>query len=293
MPSWLDIQKDLTRLATRRIFFVGGAPRSGTTWLQQLLNSHPDASCAGEGLFMKHLADPMHEMMAQRSRALADKNAGLFQHTGGYRLPTREDGEFLTGTAIMLSLLHQISGSEARAVGEKTPENVFFFARLHALFPDARFIAIARDPRDVLTSAWHFFHKAAPGEDEAAAKFAFIRSALPSINEGARATLGFAQAHPAQTRIVTYEGMRANPAPILGELFRLLGVSDDPNIVAACIAENDFAAQTKGRKAGQEKRSSFFRKGVVGDWRSTFSDEMSALMLRELGWMFSIFGWTP
>ena len=293
MANWLDLNQELTRLAARRIFFVGGAPRSGTTWLQQLLDSHPDASCAGEGLFMKHLADPMHDLMAQRSKALADKNAGLFKHTGGYRLPTREDGEFLIGTAIMLSLLRQAAGSEARALGEKTPENVFFFERLHALFPDARFIAIARDPRDVLTSAWHFFHKAVPDEDEAAAKFAFIRSALPSINEGARAMLGFAQAHPAQTRIVTYEGMRANPAPILAELFRLIGVSDDAKIVADCVAQNDFAAQTKGRMAGQEQRDSFFRKGIVGDWGSFLSPEMNALMLKELGWMYPIFGWKP
>ena len=33
------------------LFFVLGAPKSGTTWLQYLLNAHPNISCRGEGLF--------------------------------------------------------------------------------------------------------------------------------------------------------------------------------------------------------------------------------------------------
>jgi hypothetical protein len=29
----------------------------------------------------------------------------------------------------------------------------------------------------------------------------------------------------------------------------------------------------------------------VGDWRSTLTPAMNALVLRELGWMFGHFGW--
>ena len=32
-------------------FFVGGHGRSGTTWLQRTLNSHPEILCNGEGMF--------------------------------------------------------------------------------------------------------------------------------------------------------------------------------------------------------------------------------------------------
>ncbi len=69
------------------LFFGGGAPRSGTTWLQQILNAHPDISCMGEGLFERHLAGPIDRMMAEWAGGLTAKNTKLFQHTGGYPIP--------------------------------------------------------------------------------------------------------------------------------------------------------------------------------------------------------------
>ncbi len=38
--------------AARR-FFVGGAPKSGTTWVEEILNAHPDVLCTGEGAFFE------------------------------------------------------------------------------------------------------------------------------------------------------------------------------------------------------------------------------------------------
>jgi hypothetical protein len=55
--DWAAQQQELLRLAGCQLFFAGGAPRSGTTWLQLLLDSHPEVCCRGEGLFQKHLAD--------------------------------------------------------------------------------------------------------------------------------------------------------------------------------------------------------------------------------------------
>src|ERR1700722_16804848 len=163
--DWDERQGEIARLAQRQLFFIGGAPRSGTTWLQQILDCHPDVSCGGEGLFFKQLAAPMDSLMAERSRALKAKNIGIFRHNSGYPLPEADDTEFLLRTAILLALRQQTAGKACRAVGEKTPENVFFFPRLKRLFPGAKLICIARDPRDVLTSAWHFFHKQAVGQD--------------------------------------------------------------------------------------------------------------------------------
>ncbi len=291
MQSWLQRQPDLTAMAERQLFLVGGAPRSGTTWVQQILDCHPEVSCRGEGFFADHLAAPLATMMTDRTRLLEGKNTKLFRHTGGYPLPAAEDAEHLAGTAILLALQQQVGGKACRAVGEKTPENVFYFERFRRLFPTAKFIGIARDPRDVLTSAWHLFQSAPPGQDEAAAKTTFLRSALPSLAEGARTMLTLAERYPADSLIVTYEAMLLDAAPIVARLFRLLGVSDAPEIVAACLARTDFTAATGGRPRGEEQRGAFFRKGVAGDWRSTLTPEMNELVLRELGWMFPPFGW--
>ena len=293
MRSWIEHQTDLTRLAQAPLFFIGGAPRSGTTWLQCLLDSHPEVSCRGEGLFLKHLAEPLDALIATRCDALAAKNGAVFKETGGYTLPEPEDADVLLGTAVLLALERQRAGKACRAIGEKTPENVFFFPRLKRLFPAAKFIGIARDPRDVLTSAWHFFHKASAGEDEEAAKLTFIGSAFPSLNHGARAMLALRDQYPSDSMIVTYERMRETPEPVAATLFDFLGVPGDPAVVAECVARTSFSALAGGRSAGVARNGSFFRSGVAGDWRSTLTPAMNALILRELGWMFPAFGWTP
>ena len=101
MPNWAEHQGEIADLAGRQLFFVGGAPRSGTTWVQQILDHHPEVSCRGEALFQHRLAEPLEAMMTGRREALDAKNIGLFSHTGGYPLPGPDDVEFLLGTAIL------------------------------------------------------------------------------------------------------------------------------------------------------------------------------------------------
>jgi len=293
LASWAQRHEDLARIAARQLFFVGGAPRSGTTWLQQMLDSHPDVSCRGEGLFLNKLAIPLEKLTQERRNVLQDKNTGLFTHTGGYPLPLDEDVDILAGTAILLALRQQSEGRRCLAIGEKTPENVFFFERLRRIFPTAKFIAIARDPRDVLTSAWHFFRKPVTPDIEIAEKTAFIESALPSLALGARAMMEFAERHPSHYKQITYEELCRTPTSVLSNLLRFLGVADTDEIVARCLRTTSFAALSGGRAPGEVQNGSFFRKGVVGDWPSTLTPQMNQLVLRELGWMYPHFGWKP
>ena len=272
----------LADIAGKQLFFVGGAPRSGTTWLQQLLNAHPVCSCRGEGLFWAQLATPLDALMAARGAELRKKNTDLFGHTGGYPLPDPADTETLLGLAILQALHRQSIGREMRAVGEKTPENVFFFPRLKALFPTAKFIGIARDPRDVLASAWHMFQPGAA----TAGQLDFVRSDIPSLDQGARIMLELGQIYPDDCRIVTYETLHHAPMPALTALFDLLGLRNDTALVTDCINRTSFAAQSRADGAAR-----FLRKGVVGDWRETLTPEAAGMIVQALGWMFPNFGW--
>jgi hypothetical protein len=92
---------------------------------------------------------------------------------------------------------------------------------------------------------------------------------------------------------VTYEKLHRTPPLVISNMFRFLRVSDASHIVADCISRTSFEVLTGGRQAGIERNGAFFRKGVVGDWASTLTPEMNDLVLRELGWMFPYFGWTP
>jgi hypothetical protein len=292
LPAWTERAERLLALSHRQLFFIGGAPRSGTTWLQYLLDAHPEICCAGEGLFRKELAEPMDKLILARGAALEAKNQNVFRHSAGYPLPDAGDTEALVATGILLALERQCGGKHYRAIGEKTPENVFFFPALKRMFPDAKFVGIARDPRDLLSSAWHFFRKPEAGDDTAR-KTDFIQSALPSLQQGARAMLELRRNSPTDCMLVTYERMLSDTAMTAAALYRFLGVSDDNAIVEGCVARTSFAALTQGRPVGTVEEGSFFRKGVVGDWRATLTAEMGETIVRELGWCFPEFGWTP
>jgi Sulfotransferase family len=293
LKSWAERQTEIARLSETQIFFVGGAPRSGTTWLQQICDSHPDISCQGEGLFLNHLAVPMQKMMVERAKVIDGKNKQIFKHTGGYPIPLSDDVEFMAATGILLALHQQTGGKSFKAVGEKTPENVFHFAKLIELFPKAKFVAIARDPRDVLTSAWHFFRKPAAPDEGVAIKTEFIRTALPSLNDGARQMLAFGDKYPNSYFQLTYERLNADPAPIVRDLFKFLGVSNADSVVDSALVKTAFTSQTAGRPKGAVQNGEFFRKGTAGDWPSTLTRDMSDMVLKELGWMYPRFGWKP
>lgn len=282
------------RVAARQLFFVGGAPRSGTTWLQHLLDAHPEISCRGEGLFLHHLAIPLDRLISERRAALEAKNAMVFRDGGGYPSPDAGCSDALLGAAVLQALAQGLSErpeaeQNCRAVGEKTPENVFLFPRLKRLFPRAKFVGIVRDPRDTLTSAWHFFH-AAHAADPAASMGALVDSALPSISAGLRALQEFDAAGEPDYMVVSYENLRQQPHEWASRLYRFLGVRCDAGIIARCVERTSFAALSGGRTVGD---GSFFRKGISGEWRKTLSPTLNERILLELGWAFPVFGWSP
>ena len=293
---WSEHEHRLARLAGRQFFFIGGAPRSGTTWLQQILDSHPDVCCRGEGLFSLELAVPLDALIERRRTVIRSKNTDLFSHTGGYPLPDASDADAMLGTAILCALDRQLGPGNASAVGEKTPENVFLFPRLLRLFPNARFIGIARDPRDVLASSWHKFQQRSrnAGEDndriEEDAKFAFLRHAMPWISKGARCMLELAQRYPAACLNVTYEDLQRSPVDSVRKLFRHIGVVDDVAVAQCSIERTSFDGMVRSFP-GAAGEGQFLRKGVIGDWPSTLTPAMADLVLVELGWMFPLFGW--
>jgi hypothetical protein len=97
LRTWSERQAEIADLANRQLFFIGGAPRSGTTWVRHILDAHPDISCRGEGHFLQFLATPLGNAMQWRRQELEAKNAKLFKETEGYPLPAADDFEFLFG----------------------------------------------------------------------------------------------------------------------------------------------------------------------------------------------------
>jgi hypothetical protein len=288
-PDQTDFARQRAALAnlwTRQtLFFVGGYPKSGTTWLQVLLNAHPEVSCIGEGHLPNHLLPLLRQATDQHDALIAHKNATVLQELPGFPRFTDDQVSYLLATAISLLLLVPAKAATAHAVGERTPDNYLHFPELAALFPTARFIHIVRDGRDCATSAW--FHNERLGADEQAREFASIEAFIEPLAEhwstAVAESLAWCEAQPARCMVVRYEDLVDQPTEALRRLFGFLGVATTDDVIAHCQQMGAFETLSQGRKVGQEDRTSLFRRGLPGDWRNHFSARDNAKYLAIAG----------
>jgi len=72
------------------------------------------------------------------------------------------------------------------------------------------------------------------------------------------------------TAVISYEDLKTAPEATLNTLFQNLNVEVAPETIQQALAIFNFKQLAK-RREGEEDRSSFFRKGIVGDWQNHFS----------------------
>jgi hypothetical protein len=132
--------------------FLIGAPRSGTTWLQNLLGAHADIATPQElDLFSDYIAPwhaawrfqfPEQEELWRRHR-----------HKGLPSVLTRE--EFIRlGTTAVDSVYDRVLALKpgASVVVEKVPHYTHYTELIREHFPSAKIVHIVRDGRDVACS---------------------------------------------------------------------------------------------------------------------------------------------
>jgi sulfotransferase family protein len=294
MLNYDAVQAAISELRKKQIFFIGGVMKSGTTWLQLLLDAHPQVSCNGEGHFTRGLAPTLHAALHQHDQLIAQKNKTIFNEMQGYRGLGEEDVQYLLASSIALYLLRQSKDkTAARAVGEKSPKNVLYFDVFDSLFPGAKFIHIVRDGRDCAISGW--FHNLRVARDLTKKNHESMNFYVTNFIDGWAKDVGAAQliaeAHPARVRQVRYEDLAANTEQVLANLLQFLDVDVDASVLAQCCSAASFAKLSGGREVGQENLASFFRKGAPGDWRNHLSPEMQVTIRQRAGEWLDRFGY--
>ncbi len=82
---------------------------------------------------------------------------------------------------------------------------------------------------------------------------------------------------------VRYEDLKSRPCEELTRVIReLTGRSLSKDRVSAIVEECSFVRQA-GRLPGLEKKDSFYRKGIAGDWKNYFSKEAREMFDRYAG----------
>ncbi|MBX3318158.1 MAG: sulfotransferase domain-containing protein [Phycisphaeraceae bacterium] len=83
--------------------------------------------------------------------------------------------------------------------------------------------------------------------------------------------------------MLRYEDLLSNGhAALAGAVSKVMGEPADDERVARALDTYSFARQS-GRRAGQENKKSFLRKGQAGDWRNYFTREVAEIFDRSCG----------
>lgn len=193
-----------------RLIFVGGAPRSGTTLVQNLLDCHPEILGAPEFL---HLPDIISLRRTLRrslgAGCAAPVDARVRELILGFFLP-----------------LWQREG--ARYLSEKTPENVLVFEELAELFAQSRFVLVLRDPRATVASMLEVARRARERGVRPAAFTATLRAATDHTHRCVETGLRAADALPGRIAVVAYERLVADVEGHTRRLCDFLGLDWTP-----------------------------------------------------------------
>ncbi len=286
--TWVD--NHYTILADgqkRHFFFLCGCFKSGTHWVQNLINLHPHAHMKGEFHF-------------EALRNAVDHLTSVYWFLGSE--PDLREVAIDASEAMIRRMMFAATRSKLSAVwyGDRSPNP------LRTIIRGAPQIILTRDVRDVLVS-WSFHHMRVDTEmgialpfrerwKETAARFSEDPDSFTPL-DGLLGHEGWVRHHARHWAEVCrqsrealpklrdegtpilelrYEQMHADLPTELARLYKFLNL--DPSLAEPPSAESKTLPGFK-----KEDRRSFFRKGAVGEWQETLTDQLCTIIKEEAG----------
>jgi hypothetical protein len=329
-PERRGVRRNPVRGSNIPVFFVTGLGKSGTSWLMRTLDGHPEILCKGEGRFFaadwrRANFDP------EGTQALASSLYYALIHSEYLRLWVERsvwarEGEAarhldnLTRLATEHFLARRLGETNKKVVGDKSPLlGADFIQEVSRIYPEAKVIHIMRDGRDQAVSMLHHVWNRStdqggvqtlkPGEFERREAYRKdpkklllsgegvfteerLRGAARSWNErvGKTAEDGPALLGPNYTE-VRYEDLLDRPNEEVARLAGFLGADTREKAVQQAVRSASFEKLSRGRERGQEDTSSFYRKGVAGDWANYFTERDKEIYKEEAGELLIRFGY--
>ena len=289
------------------MFFLTGRSKSGTSWLMRLFNSHPEILCRGEGKFFgEDKANALHGALA-RSKELR-RWLGHNPWTLRDQDPNLED---IVANTISYLMQEKLRKTKKRIVGDKSPFTTpGVVGEIAAICPEAKVVHIVRDGRDVAVSSVHHqwnnatdqggrrklsrekvakreAYREDPDTFGASGESIFTGEHVAEIARSWSASVSRAMADAAllgdNYYQVRYEDLLAEPVGEARRLLQFLGADSGEEVARECVEAASFEQLSGGRNKGEEDSSSFYRKGVAGDWKNHFTKEDKRVFKEEAG----------
>lgn len=236
---------------------IGGCPRSGTTLMRVILDTHPHICCGPESALFKPLW-PAPKKLSGRFGIPRNTVEALFRYSPSQAWFIDE----------FFKLYCRVQNKARWA--EKTPANVLHLDFIFEHFPHARFVHVLRDGRDAVCSMrTHPRHKIVNGQIVKLNTRHPIRPCVERWRHDVREGLRFRQ--DSRYTEVRYEDLVNNTRPTLERLFAFLEEPFDERVLAfhgVTGRSRDFTNFLQNPEATRPMYTN-----AIARWRKDFSPE--------------------
>jgi tetratricopeptide (TPR) repeat protein len=245
---WFDGGREL--LPTRRLALLCGHPRSGTTLLEQVLDSHPDIVSAEEtDVFL----DDAFSLVKRHS----SPDTYMVPALDAAKITTLQQARAAYFQTMELALNQPIAN---RLLLDKNPTRTFMIPAFIRIFPETKFLIALRDPRDVVLSCFMQFQPFDP--------FRESNLNLEETTDGYTFTMSlwqtFAPLMPGRYLEVRYEDMVNGLESVARRTLDFLGVPWDAHV----LGFDKHARQKHVRSPTYADVTKPVYKGAIGRWHN-------------------------
>jgi hypothetical protein len=276
---------------SRAPVFILGSPRSGTTLLyDMLLSAGGFAVYLAESNVFNLLVPRFGDLSVHSNREKlleAWLNSKLFRATGleAEDIRSRILAECENGADFLNIVMREICSVQGMPRwAENSPEGMLYLPLIKRLIPDALFIHILRDGRDVATSLGRLrYVRAFPWED----RHGLIGCGLYwewMVEHGRR----FGRSFPADYMEVRFEDLLAQPQVVLDPIGRFIQQPLDYQIIQQVAYGSVTKPNTSFHK--EAAQADF---NPIGRWKKNFSPEQLLRFERLLGKTLTELGYQP
>lgn len=253
----------------KRLIFIGGSPRSGTTLIQNILDSHSEI-CGGPEF------DNVHNIVGLRNAMLVALERG---RTDVFM--TKQTLDERMADLIEGFLLPYAERRQRRLLSEKTPWNVLAFVELLELFPATRLVFCVRDPRATVASMLKVGERAVSRQHAHPNFTVDIDAAIATVKQCLDA--GFRVLPHERVFVVQYEQLVSRPEPCVRRLCDFLGVPWEQALL------HPERTQHEGEKTLDDvwySRSEYY-KAISSADRDKWREQLSPEQLRKINAQFA------
>jgi hypothetical protein len=295
----ISMRREEPSVKERRIIFITGASRSGTTLLSCILGNHPAVHPLKEMQYFGQWWDPGENARrftrvegisaaaamyaSQEPRALL----GKVHSEHRMRAASLIDGLGPAGAdpaALFSAVAHDLTREHDKGVPcEKTPRNIFYASRLLDVYPSAHIVHMVRDPRAVMASQkkrWQRRRLSAKGF--AMPRYESLRVWInyhpyTAARLWASATSAALQvANRQRVTLTRFEDLLRQPEETVRSLCSRLGLDYDPTMLD--VAQTNSSHQTS---AGGARRGLYV--DAIDRWRGTLTGAEISIATRKCG----------